>query len=157
MLESAIDYTPPGHPALKDIEAHFRVFDEMAARVMGPVYLEPGKDVVGAYLSLNGKASGAYTKSFTQADGLPPFLRCGTTRSYSVKPSCSESLWTCGAQPATRANRRQKEELASKLESLRQSLFKSSPRYAVLRKGLAPSLTQVRRELLRDDEMILDL
>ena len=46
--------------------------------------------------------------------------------------------------------------LKSKLAEVRKSLQRSSPRYELLRRGTPPQLADVRRDLLRKDEMILD-
>jgi hypothetical protein len=51
-LESALDATAPGDPVLTEIAKRFSVFEEAAARILGPLHAELGEDSSGRLFHL---------------------------------------------------------------------------------------------------------
>ena len=154
-LEALIDDCPPGHPLLVDLGRRFDVFEELTMRMLGPVESEPSAEMAGRIFHLMEKRRICLRNLTLRKAGVLDF--------FDVPKSLLEGEAETLAQllqlkqeflnPGTRAK---EEELKTRLDSLRRSLQKSSPRYALVRRGLALTLDEARKNLLGKDELILD-
>ncbi len=154
-LEALIDDCPPGHPLLKDLARRFDVFEELTMRMLGPVESEPSKEIAGRIFHLMEKRR-ICLRNLTLRKAavldffdVPSKLLEGEADTLKQLLQLKQDL----LNPGTRAK---EEKLKTQLNTLRRSLQKSSPRYALVRRGMALSLDEARKNLIGEKELVLD-
>lgn len=154
-LEALIDDCPPGHPLLADLGRRFDVFEELTMRMLGPVDAEPSEEMAGRIFHLMEKRRICLRNLTLRKAGVldffdvPRSLLEGEAETLKKLLRIKQDLLS----PGTRA---QEEKLKTRLTTLRRALQKSSPRYALVRRGLALTLDEARKSLVGNDELVLD-
>jgi len=154
-LESLIDVVPPGHPLLPELARRFQVFEELATKILGPVDSEPKEELAGEIFHLMEKRRTWNTQVILKKAGSASFFDVPA----ALLKEEAQILTELGAlkSEALLAGTRQKEEtLRTRLAKIRDSLGTSSPRYALFRRGTPIPLSELRKDMLRQGEMILD-
>jgi len=154
-FEFIVNDTPPGDPLLNEMEDRFPIYDELATKILGPLHLEPKEESTGQVFHLLEKRRICRRNIALKKAGVSKFADV-PDRLLNEESDILRKLSQLRSDLSNADNRRLAAELKSKLAQVRGSLEKSSNRFAMLRRGVPPSLDQVRNELLRDDEMILD-
>lgn len=154
-LEALIDDSPPAHSLLADLGARFDVFEEVTMRMLGPVEREPGKEMAGRIFHLMEKRRICLRNLTLRKAGVLDFFDVPESLLKEEAETLTQLLQL--KQDVTSPGTRDKEEkLKARLNAVRRSLQKSSPHYALVRRGLALTLDEARKNLLADDELILD-
>ncbi|MDQ7782854.1 MAG: CHAT domain-containing protein [Desulfomonilaceae bacterium] len=154
-LESILNDTPPGDPLLGELEERFAVYDELATKILGPLHLEPKEEIAGQVFHLMEKRRICRRNLALKKAGIlrfadvPDRLSEEESRILRQLSDLRSDVSDSGAGTV-------ESELTSKLAQVRAAMQKSSQRFALLMRGVPPSLDQVRNDLLRDDELILD-
>jgi hypothetical protein len=154
-LESLVHDAPPGSAVLKELEQRLSLYDELATKLLGPLHLEPAEDQAPRIFHLMEKRRICRRNLALKKAVVLNFFDVPTAllkEEAVILKKLSESRESA----LSRADRQSEETLKAKLAEVRKSLQKSSPRYALLRKGAPMPLADLRRNLLRKDEMILD-
>jgi len=155
-FESLVDEVPPGHPLLKELEQRLTVFEEMATKLLGPILAEIQEDVAGRLFHLMEKRRLCRLSISLK--------KAGNIEFFDVPASLLEDeshilrkLLEQRQDTASSGSRQIEEDLKSKLAEVRRSLQKSSTRYAALRRAQPPPLSELRRDVLRANELIIDI
>ena len=154
-FESIVDDIPPGHPLLNEMEQRFSIFDELATKVLGPVDLEPREDLAGQVFHLMEKRRICRRNLTLKKAGVLGFFDVPSSL-LKEESEILKKLLEIKEDAPTADVRQTEAALKSKLAEVRKSLQRSSPRYELLRRGTPPQLVEVRRDLLKKDEIILD-
>ncbi len=154
-FESIVNDTPPGDPLLEGLEERFPIYDELATKILGPLHLEPKEESTGQVFHLMEKRRICRRNLALKKAGVLRFADV-PNRLLDEESNILRKLSQLRSDLSNTGNRRLESELKSKLAHVRGTLQKSSKRFAMLRRGVPPSLDQVRNDILRDDEMILD-
>ena len=154
-FESIVDDIPPGHPLLNEMEQRFSIFDELATKILGPVDLEPREDLAGQVFHLMEKRRICRRNLTLKKAGVLAFFDVPNSL-LKEESDILKKLLEIKEDAPTSDVRQTEAALKSKLAEVRKSLQRSSPRYELLRRGTPPQLADVRRDLLRKDEIILD-
>ncbi len=154
-LESILEDIPPGHPLLKQVEDRLQVFDEVATKILGPTQIEPKEELSGRIFHLMEKRRICRRDLILKKSGLVKFFDVSPTLLAEEADILRKLLQVKSDMPSA-ASRQATQALVRKLSDVRKALKKSSPRYALLRKGAAIPLAEVQRDLIGKDEMILD-
>ncbi len=154
-FESMVNDTPPGDPVLNSLEERFPIYDELATKILGPLHLEPKNESTGQVFHLMEKRRICRRNIALKKAGVQSFADVAD-RLLDEESDILRKLSRLRSDLSNTGKRGLVSELKSKLAQVRGSLRKSSKRFEMLRRGVPPSLDQVRNELLRDDEMILD-
>ena len=155
LFESIVDDIPPGHPLLNEMEQRFSIFDELATKILGPVDLEPREDLAGQVFHLMEKRRICRRNLTLKKAGVLGFFDVPSSL-LKEESEILKKLLEIKEDAPTSDIRQTEAALKSKLAEVRKSLQRSSPRYELLRRGTPPQLGEVRRDLLRKDEIILD-
>jgi len=154
-LESLVDDAPPGNALLKELEQRLSLYDELATKILGPLHLEPMEDQAARVFHLMEKRR-ICRRNLTLKKAVVLNFFDVPTSLLKEEAAILKKLSELRHDALNPASRKAEETLKVKLEEVRKSLQKSSPRYALLRKGAPPSLGDLRKDLLGKDEMILD-
>ncbi|MBI4964860.1 MAG: CHAT domain-containing protein [Desulfomonile tiedjei] len=154
-LESLVDDAPPGHALLKELEQRLSLYDELATKILGPMHLEPAEDQSARIFHLMEKRRICRRNLALKKAVVLNFFDVPATL-LKEEAILLKKLAELREDPLSAANRNAEEALKTKLGEVRKSLHKSSPRYAMFRKGVPMPLGDLRRDLLGKDEMILD-
>ena len=154
-FESIVDDIPAGHPLLNEMEQRFSIFDELATKILGPVDLEPREDLAGQVFHLMEKRRICRRNLILKKAGVLGFFDVPSSL-LKEESEILKKLLEIKEDAPTSDVRQAEAALKSKLAEVRKSLQRSSPRYELLRRGTPPQLGDVRRDLLRKDEIILD-
>jgi hypothetical protein len=154
-FESLIDALPAAHPLLIKMEDRFGVYEELAVKIMGPLGSEPREVLASQVFYLMEKRRISRRNLTLKKAGVSAFY--GVPRRLLDEEAGILARLTKIRQAApSSANRRKQDQLKQRLGAVRSSLQRTSTRYALLRRGLPVSLGEVRRDLLKKHEMILD-
>jgi hypothetical protein len=154
-LESILEDIPPGHPLLRQVEDRLPVFDELATKMLGPIQLEPQEELSGRIFHLMEKRRICRRDLIMKKAGLLKFFDVSSSL-LAEEAEILRKILQVKAEAPSSESRQTTQALATKLADVRKALKKSSPRYALLRKGAAIPLAEVQRDLIGKDEMILD-
>jgi len=154
-FESLLDAVPPGHPLLRELHRRLQLFDELAVKLLGPIEAQPKEEVAGQIFYLMEKRRSCLRNLVLMKAGPLRFFDVPATLVEEEANILKELAETNQEAPSS-ATRQKEEALKAKLAQVRTSLQKSSPRYALLLKGVPMPLAEVRRDLLHSEEMILD-
>ncbi len=154
-LESLLDETPPGHPLLSEINRRVQVFEEMASKILGPVKLAPGPDVAPAVFEILERR---------RAFRLWVVLKqCGPVRFHEAaaglldeETRLLDEITGQGGSAVGAAPSGVQSRVRTRLAKVREALLKNSPKFATLRGGPAVPLEVLRKEVLTQDEVMVD-
>jgi len=154
-FESLVDAIPNGSALVHEMDRRFRVYDELATKILGPVEREPKESLARSIFYLMEKRRLCRRNLILKKAGVLGFF--DVPRSLLKEEArILKELEEIRGRGALRPDRPGEETLKQRLAEVRRSLQKSSPRYALFRRGLPVPLGEVRRDLLKRDEMILD-
>lgn len=154
-FESLVDALPAAHPLLPEMEERFGVYEELATKIMGPLGSEPQAAQASQIFYLMEKRRISRRNLTLKKAGVSAFS--GVPRQLlDEEARILAELTQLRQAPPSSENRRKQERLKQRLGQVRSTLQRTSTRYALLRRGLPVSLGEVRRDLLRKHEMILD-
>lgn len=154
-LESLVDDIPPGDPLLQEVEQRLLIYDELASKILGPIYVEPKEEIAGRIFHLMEKRRMCRRNLILKKAGNLEFFDV-SGKLVREESAILGKLFALRREVSSPSSREAEEGLKSKLAQIRMALQKSSQRYAMLRRGLPMSLDEVRRDLLGPNEMILD-
>jgi len=154
-LESLVDDAPPGHAMLKELEQRLSLYDELATKILGPLHLEPTEDQAARIFHLMEKRRICRRNlTLKKAVVLNFFDVPGSL--LKEEAALLKKLSELRAGGLGPVDQQSEGALKAKLDEVRKSLQKSSPRYALFRKGAPMLLADLRRDMMGKDEMILD-
>jgi hypothetical protein len=151
-----VDDVPVGHAIIQELSSRLQVFDEMAAKILGPLDGEPKEDAAGLVFHLFEKRRLCRRNLVLKKAGPLEFYDVPQALLKEEQDILRKLLEVSSDIPTSRA-RRTEDAVRVKLADVRKSLQKSSERYSIIRMGYSPTLEEVRKEILSDDELILDL
>lgn len=154
-FESLVDDTPPGDGLLKELEQRLSLYDEVATKILGPLHLEPSEDQAAKIFHLMEKRR-ICRRNLTLKKAVVLNFFDVPASLLKEEADILKKLSELGGDAVSSSSRQAEETLKAKLGEVRKSLQKSSPRYALLRKGVPMPLADLRKDLLGKDEMILD-
>lgn len=154
-LESLLEDIPPAHPLLKDMEERLQVFDELATKILGPVQVEPQEDTAGRVFHLMEKRRICRRNLILKKAGPIKFFDVSHAL-LADEAEILRKLLELKSDAPSADSRQAAKALEAKLVDVRRALQKSSPRYALLRRGVPAALEEIQRDVLGKDEMILD-
>jgi len=154
-LESIVDDIPPGNSLVRKVAERLSVYDELATKILGPVHLEPQEATASSIFHLMEKRRICLRNLTLKSAGVVNFFDVpGTLAEQEAK--ILRSLMETRTSPPSNETRRQEESLKDQLAQVRKTLRQSSSRYALLRGGDPVTLDEIRGEILKPQEMILD-
>lgn len=153
--ESILEDIPPGHGLLNEMEQRFTIFDELATKMLGPVHLDPQEDLAGGIFHILERRRICRRNLTLKKAGQIQVFDAANSLLQDESDVLLRILQLRNEGPS-HANRQAETALKSSLVDTRKTLQKSSPRYAALRRGIPVSLSDLRKDLLRKNEMILD-
>jgi len=154
-IEALVDAVPPGHPLLNDMDDRFQVFDEVVGKLLGPIHAEPKDDTTGQLFYLLEKRRICRRHLALKKAEIPAFFEVPRDL-VSEETRVLKELGEIAKQRTPAGDRIGVDALKTRLAKIREGLQQSSSRLALLRRGVPVPLAEVRRDLLRKDEMILD-
>ncbi len=155
-LDSLLDEAPYCHPLLGALDERFQVFDEVVTKVMGPLHVQPKVDLSERVFDLMERRRVFRRLLTLKKAGILEFS--DVPRDLLREESeVLEKLLELKAEVSSASVRQAEESLTTTLSAIRHSLGKSSSRYALLMNRVTPKLAKIRQEILKKDEMILDL
>ena len=154
-FETILEDIPPGHGLLNEMEQRFVIFDELVTKMLGPMHLEPQEELAGGIFHVIERRRICRRNLTLKKAGHLQFFDAAKSLVKDESDVLLRILQLKNEGP-THANRQAEAALKSSLSDIRKTLQKSSPRYAALRRGIPLSLADLRKDLLRKNEMILD-
>ncbi|MEW6112120.1 MAG: CHAT domain-containing protein [Thermodesulfobacteriota bacterium] len=154
-LESALNDVPPGHAILTEFSERLQIFDELTAKVLGPLHLEPPKNAVGQVFHLNEKRRICQRNLILKKAEIQGFFDV-PERLRQEEARILGDLITVRLEPSESPMRKKQDELRAALDEVRSSLQKRASRHMLMRRGLAMSLAEVQKDLLGPNEILLD-
>jgi hypothetical protein len=154
-LESIVEDVPPGHSLLQELEDRLSIYEELATKILGPVHVEPKDEISGRVFHLMEKRRICRRNMVLKRAGALRFFDV-PDELVTQESAILRKLIEIRATVATAESRRTEEDLRSNLAQVRKALQRSSERYALLRRGMPLSLEDVRKDLLRDNEIMID-
>ncbi|MCA1960393.1 MAG: CHAT domain-containing protein [Desulfomonile sp.] len=154
-IEALVDAVPPGHPLLNEMDERFQVFDEVVGKLLGPVHAEPKEDTAGQLFYLLEKRRICKRHLALKRAEIPAYFDVPRDL-VSEEARVLKELGEIAKQGTPAGDRAGADALKARLAKIREALQQSSSRLTHLRSGVPVPLTEVRRDLLRKDEMILD-
>lgn len=154
-FETILEDIPPGHGLLNEMEQRFVIFDELATKMLGPMHVEPQEELAGGIFHIIERRRICRRNLTLKKAGHLQFFDAANSLVKDESDVLLRILQLKNEGP-THANRQAEAALKSSLSDIRKTLQKSSPRYAALRRGIPLSLGDLRKDLLRKNEMILD-
>lgn len=154
-FEAILEDIPPGHGLLNEMEQRFVIFDELATKMLGPVHMEPGEELAGGIFHVLERRRICRRNLTLKKAGQLQFFDAPNTLVKDESDVLLKILQLKNEGPS-HANRQAEAVLKSSLADTRKTLLKNSPRYAALRRGNPVSLADLRKDLLRKNEMVLD-
>ncbi len=155
-LQALINDAPPGDPLLWELDQHFSVFSELATRLLGPVENEPPADLAPNVFHLMERRRICLRSLIMKKAGPLRFFDV-PDRLLEEEAHILRRIMEIRREGARANSFKQQAELKERLGQVRKALKQSSERYARLRQEVPPSLARVRRELLQEDEVLIDL
>jgi hypothetical protein len=155
-FQALVDDVPVGHAIIQELTNRFQIFDEMAAKILGPVDGEPKEEAAGLLFHLFEKRRLCRRNLVLKKAGPIEFYDVPQVLLKEEQDILRKLLEVSSDIPTSRA-RRTEDAVRVKLADVRKSLQKSSERYSIIRMGYSLTLEEVRNDLLSDDELILDL
>jgi len=155
-FESILADTPQGSPLLKQVEQRFQVFDELATKILGPLYSDIPEDAAPRIFHLMEKRRICLRNLTLKKVGRLEFFDVPNSLLREESETLASLLELSEDFSTVRVRQSSEDALRVKLTEVRKAIQKSSEKYARFRSGFALSLSDVRRDLLRKDEMILD-
>jgi hypothetical protein len=154
--ESILEDIPPGNGLLNEMEQRFVIFDELATKLLGPVHLEPREDLAGGIFHIVERRRICRRNLTLKKAGQIQFFDAPNNLIKDESDVLISILQLKNEGP-THANRQAEAALKSSVSDIRKTIQKSSPHYAALRRGTPISLAELRKDILGQNEMILDL
>jgi hypothetical protein len=154
-FEALVEDTPPGHVLLNEIEQRFHVFDELATKILGPLHMDAQENLAPEIFHLLEKRR-ICRRNLT-------LKKAGPIRYFDVPEALLQEeidilgkLFELQEDVPSAENRQAETALKSTLANVRASLVKSSARYAMFRKGAPAPLSDIRKNVLGSNEIVLD-
>ena len=154
-FESILDEIPPGHSLLTQIQERFSLFDEFITKILGPLSSAPSGDSADRVFQLLERRRVCRRNLILKKAGPVEFFDVPKNL-LNEERQLQRKLLELRSEVPSPSARQALEVTQRSLSDLRKSLNKSSPRYALFRKGSRLSLPKVSHDLLRKNEMILD-
>ena len=154
-FESVLDDIPQGHSLLSQLEERFSVFDEFITKILGPIQSAPSGDSADQIFQLLERRRVCMRNLVLKKAGTVEFFDVPKNL-LNDEGQLQRKLLEVRSEVPSPSARQASEATQNSLSDLRKSLDKSSPRYALFRKGSRLGLPKVSRDLLRKTEMILD-
>lgn len=154
-FESILRDIPHSNPLLGEIEDRFGIFDELAAKILGPVHSDIPEESVNGVFHLMEKRRICRRILTLKKAGKPEFY--DVSGHYIQEESeLLSRLWNLSAEAPTPKVKEDEELLKTKLIEVRKAIQKNSERCAIVRSGMPVSLPDLRRDFLAADELLLD-
>ena len=154
-LEALLDETPPGDPLLSEINRRFPVFDEAAAKILGPVKHDPDPAAASAVFEILERRRAFRLRTVLK--------QCGPLHFYDQpaaildeETKLLEQLTKQEEASASRTPTAQESRMRTRLAEVKKALHKSSARSPLLRGGNGLTLDAFRSEGPSKDEVVVD-
>ncbi|MFH0824250.1 MAG: CHAT domain-containing protein [Pseudomonadota bacterium] len=155
-FESILDDLPPGDPLLLELSRRLTVFEELVGKILGPIHGDPKPELAGQVFHVMEKRRLCRRNLVLKKAGMSLYHDVPESL-LKDEAEILGKLRRVRQELRTGATVREEEALKTKLALVRRSLHKSSARFSALRTGGLPSLTDVRRDLAAQNDMILDI
>jgi len=155
-FEAILDDLPQASPLLKELDARFQIFDELATKILGPLHADIPEEASGAIFHVLEKRRicrrHLVLKKLTNLQFFDVPDRLVTEESRLLQDFISARL-----ELSSQEVRRREESLTAQLKRVRQEIQKNSDRYTLLRAGLPITLGDLRKDVLTAKEVLLDI
>jgi len=154
-LESVLNDIPPGHAIIHEFSERLQIFDELTAKILGPLHLEPPRSIVGQVFHLNEKRRFCQRNLILKKAEIQGYFDV-PERLHQEEIRILGDLITARLEPPGSPMRKKEDEFRAALDEVRNSLQKRAARHMLMRRGLSASLGEVQKDLLGPNEMLLD-
>jgi hypothetical protein len=154
-FESILEDIPPGHGLLAEMEQRFVIFDELATKVLGPVHVDPKEELSGGVFHVLERRR-ACRRNLTLKKAGPIRYFDASNSLLTDEADILRKIIQLRTEGPSHANRQAEAALRTALADTRKKLLKGTPHYSILRSGNHISLADLRKDILRKHEMVLD-
>jgi hypothetical protein len=154
-LESLLDQTPPGHPLLSEISRRLSVFEETAAKILGPIKLDPGPGVAPAVFEILERRRACRLRIVVK--------QCGPVHFHDMPASILDEearlldqITKHADLSVGKARSSEESKIRTRLADVRNALQKGSRGFPLIRGDYGVPLDVLRNEVLSQDEVLVD-
>lgn len=155
-FESILDDLPQGSPLLMELEQRSKVFDELALRMLGPVQADISEEASSKIFHVMEKRR--------LARRIMVLKKIPTIQFFDVPAQLIDKeerllrkLLQIRQAAQSQGIKETQESIESQLTEVRKAIHKASHRYTLLRAGFTMSLSELKKDILGQNEGLLDI